>query len=314
MKFLLIYFTGTYNTRFLTDKVQDALNKRGHTVDRVEINCETNLVSTNGYDFIGFSYPIYGFNTPLAFDKYIKKLKFNEGQKFFIYKNSGETLAMNNASSVKIVRYLKRRKLKFSGEYHFVMPYNIHFPFDKNFVREILEKDKKLIDIMVYDLENGIVKTKDSKGIYNFAAFFVGIVKIAGNVNSFLYKVDKDKCIKCMKCVNTCPEKNVYVKNDKIKFHHHCDMCMRCSFYCPTDAIKIGFLDWWGWRVNGDYKLKEVEKDTSPITPYITENSQGFYKTFIKTFKDIDDEHEKLFGKNDEKQIQQEVAITENND
>jgi len=265
-------------------------------VDKVEINKETPIADTKGYDFIGFSYPIYGFNTPLAFDKYIKKLEFTSGQKYFIYKNSGETLAMNNASSRGVLRLMKRKKAVFAGEYHFVMPYNIHFKYEDAFVREILEKDEKLVKIMIHNLENGKLHEVKSKFIYNFSAFFVGIVKIAGNVNSYLYKVKKDKCVKCMKCVNTCPEKNIYIKGDKIKFHHHCDMCMRCSFYCPTDAIKIGFLDWWGWRVNGDYKLKKLAEDTSPITPYITEDSKGFYKCFIKSFEEIDREYQNIFG------------------
>lgn len=309
MKFLLVYYTGTYNTRFLTDRISAQLIERGHTVDRVEINSETPVHDTDGYDFIGFSYPIYGFNTPLAFDKYLKKLKFNRGQKYFIYKNSGETLAMNNASSRGILRLMKRRKAVFAGEYHFVMPYNIHFKYDDDFVKEILVKDEKLAKIMIYNLENGREEAIKSKFIYNFAAFFVGIVKVAGNVNSFLYKVDKDKCVKCMKCVNTCPEKNIYVKKDKIKFHHHCDMCMRCSFYCPTDAIKIGFLDWWGWRVNGDYKLKKLAQEGLPEKPYITKDSEGFYKCFVKTFEKIDKEYQAIFGEEDKEIEKQEQAI-----
>ncbi len=309
MKFLLVYFTGTYNTRFLSDNLQNKLQAKGHTVDRVEIDCKSEVVNAEGYDYIGFSYPIYGFNSPRPFDKYVKKLNVKAGQKYFIYKNSGETLAMNNASSHKLIKICKRKKMILSGEYHFVMPYNIHFAFDKEFVREILAKDDKLLDILVHDLENGIVKKIKSKWLYNFAAFFVAIVKVAGDINSYFYKVDKEKCINCNKCVNTCPEQNIYIKDGKIKFHHHCDMCMRCSFFCPVDAIKIGFLDWWGWRVNGDYKLKEVAKDTSPITPYITEKSEGFYKCYIKTFKEIDDEYEQIFGK---AEALQEVAVTEN--
>ena len=136
----------------------------------------------------------------------------------------------------------------------------------------------------------------------------MAIVKVAGNINSFLYKVEKDKCINCMKCVKECPEKNIYVKGDKIKFHHHCDMCMRCSFFCPTNAIKIGFLDWWGWKVNGDYKLAKLNDDKAPIKPYITEDSKGFYKCFIKTFNAIDKEYERLFGCNE--QALEEVAVT----
>lgn len=293
MKILLIYYTGTYNTRYLTNKIKVRFENQGYTVDTVEINCETAPVSTQGYHYIGFSYPIYGFNSPAPFNRYIKKLKFEKGQKYFIYKNSGETMAINNASSRILIRRMKKFKCDFRGEYHFVMPYNIHFAFDREFIRQIFQKNEKLADIMMHNLKNGIIFKIKSNFIYNFGAFFVGIQKIGGNINSFFYKVDKSKCISCNKCVNICPEKNIYVKG-KIRFHHKCDMCMRCSFFCPTNAIKIGFLE--GWKVNGDYNFEQIERDTSPIKEYITKDSKGFYKCFIKHFKFIDEEHKKIFG------------------
>lgn len=298
MKILLIYYTGTFNTRYLTEKVKSRFESRGDTVDTVEITSTTPLCECEGYDLIGFSYPIYAFNSPRPFNKYVKKLKFTRGQKYFIYKNSGETMAVNNASSRILIRYMKRRHAELVGEYHFVMPYNIHFKFDRDFVRQIFEKNEKLLDILMYDLENGIVKVIKSKFIYNVASFFNEIQKIGGNVNSFVYKVDTKKCVMCKKCVKECSHENIYVdKKGKIKFHHHCDMCMRCSFFCPTDAINIGFLN--GWRVNGDYNFKEIENDTSEIKPYITNESRGFYKCFIKHFDAIDKEHERLFGKSE---------------
>ena len=119
MKALFIYYTGTYNTRYLTDMVEREFIAKGYDTARVEITCDTPSVSTDGYDIIGFSYPIYGFNSPLPFNKYIRKLRFNKGQKFFIYKNSGETLAMNNASSRILLRIMKRQGADFKGEYHF---------------------------------------------------------------------------------------------------------------------------------------------------------------------------------------------------
>lgn len=292
MKILLVYYTGTYNTRYLTRKLKDRFVLRGDQVDTVEISSETAPVSTEQYDLVGFSYPIYGFNSPLPFNKYVRKLSFRCGQKYFIYKNSGETLAINNASSRILIRLMRRRKAELVGEYHYVMPYNIHFPFERDFVREIFSYNDKLMDVMLYNLERGIVKTIKSKAIYNVGAFFVGIQKIGGSVNSFLYKVDKDKCVNCLRCVKDCPHDNIYVKNGKIKFHHHCDMCMRCSFFCPTNAINIGFLQ--GWRVNGDYRYDQIEKDDSPVQPYITKDSKGFYKCFIKYFASIDEEYQTI--------------------
>ena len=293
MKVLLIYYTGTYNTRYLTNKIEQEFTNKGDIVNKVEINYATPVVTTEGYDLVGFGYPIYGFNSPLPFNKYFKKLKFTRGQKYFIYKNSGETLAMNNASSRIIIRRMKKKKAVFSGEYHYVMPYNIHFAYDKDFVREILDYDNKLLAVMMNNLSNGTIEKIKSNLFYDIGAFFVGIQKLGGPINSLFYKVDNDRCVKCHLCVTTCPQNNVKIGNDgKVKFGHHCDMCMRCSFYCPTNAISIGLLK--NWKVNGDYKLKELEDMGAPEKPYITKDSSGFYKCFIKTFKEIDEKYNAL--------------------
>ena len=294
MKVLLVYYTGTYNTRYLTDKVEAEFVRRGHEVDRVEIGCETPVKDVSSYDLLGFGYPIYGFNSPLPFNRYTKKLNVQAGQHFFIYKNSGETFAMNNASSRILLRRMRRRGAVLKGEYHFVMPYNIHFPFEKDFVREILDYDNKLLKIMMYKLEHGIVERLESNLVYDAAAAAVSIQKVGGAVNSFFYRVDAEKCVKCGLCVKNCPEKNIRFEGDRVKFGHRCDMCMRCSFYCPKDAIKIGFLE--GWHVNGDYGLAALDEAGPPAKPYITGESRGFYKCFIRYFAKIDAEYERLFG------------------
>lgn len=292
MRYLLIYYTGTYNTRYLTNQIKERLIKNGNEVDTIEIDCNTPIIKTDNYDIIGFSYPIYGFNSPLPFNKYVRKLKFNKNQKYFIYKNSGEVLAMNNASSRILIRIMKRQKVKLIGEYHYVMPYNIHFPFEDSFVKQILIYNNKLMDIMFYNFEHNKIARIKSNIIYDIGAFFVGIQKIGGDINSYLYKVDMNKCIKCNKCIKNCPHNNIFEKNGKIKFHHHCDMCMRCSFFCPTNAINIGFLE--GWKVNGEYKYKKIENDETINSNYITKDTKGFYKCFIKYYEKIDKEYNEI--------------------
>ena len=49
--------------------------------------------------------------------------------------------------------------------------------------------------------------------------------------------------------------------------------------------------------MNGAYDFKGMEKDTSPLMPYITKDSTGFYKCFIAHFGKIEAEHAEIFGK-----------------
>lgn len=292
MKYLLIYYTGTHNTRFLTNQLKRRLEEDNHQVETVEINCRTKVVDPKGYDYIGLSYPIYGFNAPRPFNKYLRKLKFNKGQKYFIFKNSGEVLAMNNTSSRVPKRIMRHKNAKFIGEYHFVMPYNIHFRFPDEFIKEAMGYNKKLLEIMLYNINHNILYYPKSNLIYEIASFFVSIQKIGGNINSYFYKVDQNKCVKCGRCIKNCPHDNIYLKNEKIRFSHHCDMCMACSFFCPKDAIKIGFLE--GWHVNGDYHLEEIENKKENSQPFITKDTKGFYRCFIKYFENIDQMYEDI--------------------
>lgn len=301
MRCLLIYYTGTFNTRFLTSKLKGRLEKEGWEVDVHEIDpLDNRRLDYSPYDIIGLGHPIYGYCAPWAFLKFIRAQKFPRGLRAFIYKNSGETQHANDASSKYFLRKLRRDGVKTENEYHFLMPYNIHFRFDEKLVKEMLTMDEKLLEILVYEVKNRIPNIKRYKLWPRIVSSVVSRPQyIGGDVNSFLYKVDKDKCIDCNLCINRCPTKNIYRDTEgTIKFHHHCLMCMRCSLFCPKDAIHIGFLEDWGWKVNGGYDLKKIEQ-MEPGDPIITDKTTGFFKCYIETYANINRRHKEIFGDTD---------------
>lgn len=296
MKCLLVYYTGTYNTRYLTNMLKEKLVNKGIEVDTYEMDVlNMEKLDYSSYDLLGIGYPIYGFNVPSRFLKFIRKQRFPKGLKAFIYKNSGETYHANDASSINIYHKLKRSKIRIENEYHFMMPYNIHFKFEDALVSEILKMDDKLLDILVKEVLEEIPNIKKYKLLHRFITAVVKLQYIGGDVNSFFYRIKKDKCINCNKCISNCPTRNIYRnKKGNIKFHHDCLMCMRCSLNCPTDAIYIGFLDAWGWRVNGAYNLEKI-KQINNDNPVITNDTKGFFKCYIETYRYINDRYKELF-------------------
>ena len=57
---------------------------------------------------------------------------------------------------------------------------------------------------------------------------------------------DKEKCTKCLTCVNFCPENCIYFKNPRARLkagekieidYNYCKGCGICANECPTKAI-----------------------------------------------------------------------------
>lgn len=293
MRCLLIYFTGTFNTRYVSKRLKERLEQVDYVVDLYEIDpLNTERLDLGKYDLVGLGYPIYGYNAPWPFLKFIRHQKFPKGIRTFIYKNSGETEKVNDASSLFVWRKLRRSGAVIENEYHFLMPYNIHFRFDERLVKEILMMDEKLYDILIYEITHHIPNIKRYKLWHKIVTRVVSIQFIGGDVNSFFYKVDAQKCINCELCIRQCPTQNITRNDDgKIIFHHNCLMCMRCSFCCPTAAIDIGILQ--GWKVNGPYnfaKIKQIELEK----PFITDATTGFFHCYIDTYHYINTRHAEL--------------------
>ena len=298
MKCLLLYFTGTFNTRYLTARLKGRLDAEGWQTDTYEIDPLNNeRLDLSPYDMVGLGYPIHGYCAPWAFLKFIRKQKFPKGMRVFIYKNSGETEHANDASSKYVLRKLRHDGAVTKNEYHFLMPYNIHFKFDENLVKEMLVMDDKLLDILVWEVSHGVANIRPMKLWPRLVSAVVSRPQyIGGDVNSFLYKVDMDKCVGCNLCIKRCPTKNIH-RDDQgvIRFNHHCLMCMRCSLYCPADAIHIGFLEQWGWKVNGGYDFKKIEQ-IKLEEPVITDKTEGFFHCYVETYSNINRRHAEIFG------------------
>ncbi|QHI71576.1 4Fe-4S dicluster domain-containing protein [Aminipila terrae] len=74
-----------------------------------------------------------------------------------------------------------------------------------------------------------------------------------------------DSCNKCGLCIKNCPEKNISIQNDKIKFGFKCIWCLKCIYGCPCGALNPGMMksavikD--GFSINRAKQMAEVHKD-----------------------------------------------------
>ena len=276
MKYLGIYYTGTGNTKRVCDDAKKELVSRGHSLETVDvINGE--IFDLQEYDGLFIFYPIYAFNAPKPIIAYVKKInKLDKQIPCVIMKQSGEHLFWNNASSLYLTSLLKKKNIVVTNEYHYLMPYCFIFRHSDYMAYRM---NKTMEGLVPLDL-NKFFNNEEVHMKRFFAdrpfAFLLRIQWWGGRFNGRFYKVQADKCVKCMKCINDCPAHNISLKDDKIKFGGQCLMCQRCIMYCPKQAIKVGMFN--SWRVDVPYTFKESEYQKESHPNFCKKNYARYFK------------------------------------
>lgn len=289
MKIALFYFSGTGNTEKVVKKWKESASSFDVLIDLVKIeNDDFDFLLINQYDKIGFAYPIHAFNAPENVWRYAKKFPALENsKKLFIIMVSGEYMTINHSSSKKLLRILKKKNYILESDYHYLMPYNMIFRHTEKRAFEMYDTMNKIVPIDVKNyLQKGEVHLLKKHKCVGWFIWLLRIEQWFSGVNGRLFKINKKKCIKCMKCVNNCPTKNITFKDGKFSFGNNCLLCTRCSFNCPTDAFSIAVLN--GWRVNKPYAFKNPD--------YIEKDKHPHYckKSYIRYFKEAQQKIENL--------------------
>lgn len=280
---LLIVWSGTGNTLKVAELIRDSFRDRGYGVDIVD--CTRTVegggnaaagTDLDGAGIVGLGYPIYAFNVPSAFLRYVKALGLT-GRPVFIFKTSGEPAFPNNGSSHRLIRLLGSCTLL--GEYHFLMPYNIIFRFPDNLIKQMYGAAKRRSGVLADNVITGQTSFIRYTLLHRFISWVFRIQGPGARLNGRLYRVRRDRCTRCLRCLRDCPAGNIRMVKGRFRFGWNCTMCMRCSFYCPADALNIGLLD--SWRVNGPFHFEVLEKDETLDGRFITEKTRGLYRIYV---------------------------------
>ena len=277
MNYLGIYYTGTGNSKRVAIKAQSELVKRGHVLELVDvINSNSGTVDISIYDGLFIFYPIYAFNAPKPIIDYVKRIiKLEKPIPCCIMKQSGEHLFWNNASSLYLTSLLKKRNVFVYNEYHYLMPYCFIFRHSDYMAYHMNEVMEGLVPL---DLDLFLDNVHVRLNRFPLDRPFAALLRIqwwGGRFNGRFYKVEKSKCVKCYKCLQDCPAKNISISDGKIVFGKKCLMCQRCVMYCPTHAIKAGMFN--SWRVDQPYTFKQSDNQTTKKPNFCKKNYQRYF-------------------------------------
>lgn len=286
----IIYaFSGTGNSLLIASFLAAALKEHSIETDIFRVRYPLGEVpDPNAYEHVGFVYPIHGFNTPKPFISFLKTLPASKTPRkpYFIAKNSGEPFAANSASSSTLVHVLKKKGYVPTLEHHYLMPYNIMFAYAENLRKQMYLYSKAYASLMAEDIALGKDEKIHYKPGWRFLSWLVRLEWIAGPVNAPLTRVNKKRCIHCDACIRNCPVHAIYRdKRGRIRVRSNCCICMACSFLCPKDAFRMGFLD--PWRVNfGGYQYDRLLRDDAYDGKHVNRNTKGYFRHFRAYYKE----------------------------
>ncbi|MCH5148283.1 MAG: EFR1 family ferrodoxin [Clostridiales bacterium] len=289
MKIIIYVFSGTGNTFAVANlykKYFEASGENQVTIYKISKK-SGEAPSPADFDIVGLGYPIHAFSAPEPAIKFCKGLPVCQNKRTFIFKTSGEGLHLNDFSSQKCIKILKKKGYDVMLERHIVMPYNMIYRHNDEMAKHMWIYAHALADINCREiLEGKREKVKRSAILGCWMPPIRFIEQKFAHMHGTAFKVDKKKCVGCNRCVNVCPQNNIEVADGKYKFGHKCVLCMDCSFGCPKDAVKVGVFKF--WKVNGSYRLDELKGDESLQFPYIPTRAKGIYKLYKKYYRECD--------------------------
>ena len=245
---VIFYFSGTGNTRYASEYLNEKMNDLGKTCEVVDIvglssQIAKTLIEEN--DIVFLAYPIYGSDMPDNMMRFIEEMPDGKGKSLGVV--CTQMLFSGDGASI-MWKKLKNKGYVQKWAYQINMPNNLCMkgsPLGQNSDYEYIEK-KYLIKAraIVDEIANFVVEDKIKIKDHGFFHW------LAAQTQRPLYRkslkktyvhglgVDEAKCNLCEICVRICPN-DVIVNDNKIIFENKdaCTVCFRCLDFCPQSAI-----------------------------------------------------------------------------
>lgn len=241
MNALILYFSGTGNTRNAAGEFRAGLLKRGYSVAMHSTEEKADLTKIP-YDVLLVGFPKYYEYPLLPMLQYLKRNLPKSGK-------TVPTLAFcTQAGGLKtdfsgLGRLLRKKNHRLTVGVSF--PYANNMMIFKAFhatepaeLAANRENIRKQIDPLLDDFLAGKEHSEQTKAWQR--PLILLVAKSCFHVMpAFFMRFSTDEsCTGCGLCAKRCPRKNIRMENGRPVFQKHCLFCMRCINSCPVNAIR----------------------------------------------------------------------------
>ena len=275
----IIGFSGTGNTRYVTDALIRSLASQGVEAEYHEME-KFMLLSkgerTQDAFLTGIAFPVHAFNAPPLVEKFIRQLPASQlPRKYFLIKTAGSPWAYGGSTS-HLQKILARKNWHLQYEALVPMPSNFLMGYTEGFIKMNLLYLQRQVEKITYELIGG-KRRKLPNDILLHSLSYLGRVEHMGAKIYGRYLKVESNCIQCGQCFRDCPTRNIKYEDGKFRFGWKCTLCMRCSFRCPVQAFSHKHLGK-AVMLKPPYDLKRILADEAIHATDIRDNSLSYMK------------------------------------
>lgn len=235
---MVLYFTGTGNSRHIAERIAHALNDTLISLnDRIKSGDITPL-AVNGR--LVLVMPTYAWRIPRIVRDHLLRTELRGARETWFVMDCGSEIG----NAAKYNRALCREKgLVYMGTAQIVMPENYIAMFNAPQVEEA----RQIVAGAEPDIDGAIAAVRENRAFPPPRRKFYDRF-MSGPVNPIFYScfvkanafTAGDTCTGCGQCVRRCPTNNITLQTGKPVWGQNCTHCMACICYCPAEAIEYG--------------------------------------------------------------------------
>ncbi|HOF26993.1 MAG TPA: EFR1 family ferrodoxin [Clostridia bacterium] len=232
MRCLINCFSPTRNTYNLCEDMAKILRNNGYAVDIFDVTRrairERRQAVDIAYDLFVIAFPVYNQSIPDAYAEYLKHLKINAENGAIVATYGSVTIgnALSQANHI-----LKEKGISIYGAAAIPAEHSYSSAFkDYGIYYDYSVELENFLKKVIYNVKNK--KHVDIKGQFAVAELFGQ--KFLGKVSIKIPRVDKNKCVRCNKCITACPTDAI--DKDLSISVKQCIRCAACVKVCEFGA------------------------------------------------------------------------------
>ena len=240
MKGLILYFSGTGNTKFIANKVCEEFIKNGCLMEMHSIE-EVLDIRKFSYDYLILGFPKYFEYIPEIFMEYIKdNINLSEKEVKTMIFCTGKYDLKTSFNELEEILLGKNHKVMTTKNFKMPDSYTLNRKYkdiETDELEEIYNNSNNEVKTFV---ANFLIENYNKEGVNKFKANIIRRISRFRTrelyKNSYKFSINSN-CDKCNLCIKICPTKNIENIGNEIKFRDNCIMCCRCISICPMNAI-----------------------------------------------------------------------------